>query len=231
MRRVYLASLMLLSCLALPDATTAQSQPQHLGSISGRVFDSESKPAFQMEVRVMKADLVEADPEAIFAENRSFTYVNQDGSYELKYLAPGRYILAVNADHRFPYLVTYYPGINQVGNTAIVTVQQNQQTGKIDVLLNRPSLTQRVIEGTAIWEDGNPATNVLINLVLAKYPWMAPSSSLTDKDGRFKLYGFEHIKYLAKVADYTRDKKMRVEPVEVSPKVGMKPVRLVLRSP
>jgi hypothetical protein len=231
MRRVYLPLLMLLvSCLALLVAPTSLCNAQHRGSISGRVFDSESKPAFQMEVRVMKAEIVEANPEAIFAEDRSFSYVDQIGSYHLKYLAPGRYILAVNADYRLPYPVTYYPGIKDVAHTTIITVEQNQEIRNIDVLLDRPSLTRRVIEGIVVRGDGSPA-NARVNLVVAKYPWTAPYSSDTDEKGRFSLYGYEGIKYLVKIADYSKDKKLVAEPVEVSPKVGMKPVRVVLRSP
>src|SRR5687768_4314684 len=158
MRRVYLALLMLLlSCLFLTDAPTSRSQAQHRGSISGRVFDSESKPAFQVEVRVMKAEIVEADPEAIFAEYTRFSYVDQSGSYKLEYLAPGRYILAVNADYRLPYAVTYYPGVKDVAHTSIITVEQNQETRNINVLLEHPSLTARVIEGIVVRTDGSPA--------------------------------------------------------------------------
>ena len=177
----------------------------------------------------MKAEIVEADPEAIFAEQRSFSYVDQSGSYKLEYLAPGRYILAVNADHRLPYPVTYYPGIKDVAHTSIITVEQDQETRNIDVLLERPSLTPRVIEGVVVRTDGSPA-KARVNLVVAKYPWAAPYSTDTDEKGRFSLHGYEGIKYLVKVADYSKDKKMEAEPVEVSPKARMRPIRLVLRS-
>ena len=91
------------------------------------MFDSDGKPAFQMEVRVMKADLVQADSDAIFAQNRKFSYVEQNGNYELKDLAPGRYILAVNADHRKPYHVTYHPAAEGVAQAVIITVEENQK--------------------------------------------------------------------------------------------------------
>ena len=231
MRRGYLPLLMLLvSCLALLVAPTSLCNAQHRGSISGRVFDSDSKPAFQMEVRVMKAEIVEADPEAIFAEHRSFSYVDQSGSYKLEYLAPGRYILAVNADHRLPYRLRYYPGIEDVAHAAIITVEPNQEIRNIDVLLDRPSLTPRLIEGIVVRADGTPV-NTRVNLVVAKYPWIAPGSISTDEKGRFSLHGYEGIKYLLKIADYSKVEKMRAEPVEVFPKIGMKPVRLVLRTP
>src|SRR4051812_34526965 len=102
-------------------ASTSECNAQHRGSISGRVFDSESKPAFQMEVRIMKAEIVEANPETIFGKDKPFSYVDKSGSYQLKDLAPGRYVLAVNADHRLPYPVTYYPGVKDVAQAAIIT--------------------------------------------------------------------------------------------------------------
>jgi len=229
MRRVYLPLLMLASYLALLVTPTSLCNAQNRGIISGRVFDSESKPAFQIEVRVMKAEIVEADPEAIFAGQRSFSYIDQSGSYKLEYLAAGRYVLAVNADHRLPYPVTYYPGIKDVIHTSIITVEQDQETRNIDVLLERPSLTLRVIEGRVVRSDGSPA-KARINLVVAKYPWIAPYSIDSDEKGRFSLHGYEGINYLIKVADYSEDKRMEAEPVAVSPKAGMKPVQLVLRS-
>ena len=70
-----------------------------------------------------------------------------------------------------------------------------------------------------------------MNLVVAKYPWIAPYSMDTDEKGRFLLYGYEGIEYLVKAAGDSKYGKMRAEPLEVSPTMGMKPVRLVLRSP
>jgi hypothetical protein len=211
--------------------SSAYSQASDKGGISGRVFDANGKAAFQMEVRVMKADAVEANPESIFAEDRIFSYVEQSGSYVLEGLQPGRYILAVNADFRFPYQVTYYPGVQDVAQATVITVEGNQQLQNLDVELNRPSLSGRVIKGVALWANGSPAIDARVNLLVAKYPWIAPSSIGTDKEGRFTLYGYEGIKYLIHAWAYSKNKEeMHAEPLEVSPMDGMKPVRLALNA-
>ena len=82
MRQVCFTLLILLS-------VCSHSQADSQASLSGRVFDAEGKAGFQMEVRVMKADAVEANPESIFAENRIYVYVDQDGSYSLMRVSAG----------------------------------------------------------------------------------------------------------------------------------------------
>src|SRR6266498_2712653 len=100
----------LLTSLVLFLATSAYSQTAQFATISGRVIDADSTPAFQMEVRAIKADDAHANADQIFAKDRIFCYVDQNGTYKLNYLPAGRYIIAANADFRRPYFVTYHPG-------------------------------------------------------------------------------------------------------------------------
>jgi hypothetical protein len=222
------ARIVLLTFSGLLVATTAYAQTPQFGAVSGRVLDADSKPAFQMEVRAARADMVAADPDSIFAKDRIFSYVDQNGSYKLNYVPAGRYILVANADFRRPYAVTYHPGVTDWAYAAVVTVVAGQEVQNINILVDRPSLTLRAIEGVCVWEDGRPAADTRINLLVAKYPWGAPDSTGTDKNGSFTLHGYEGIEYLVDLPDYSDGKKPRVDPVKVSPKAGVNRVRLVL---
>lgn len=218
----------LLACFCFSLATSARSQSPQFGTISGRVIDADSTPAFQMEVRAIKAEDANADPEAIFAKDRIFSYVDQNGTYNLNYLPAGRYVVVANADFRRPYTVTYHPGVNDLAYAAAVTVVTGQKVQNINILLGQPSLTLRTIEGICVWDDGRPAADKYVNLLVAKYPWGAPNSSSTDKNGAFTLYGYQGIEYLIDLPDYRDGKKPRVDVVKISPTAGANRVRLVL---
>ena len=218
----------LVACFGFLLATSARSQATQFGTISGRVIDADSTPAFQMEVRAVKADDANAGADAIFAKDRIFSYVDQNGTYKLNYLPAGRYIVVANADFRRPYTVTYHPGVNELAYAAAVTVVNGQEIQNINILLGRPSLTLRTIEGVCVWDDGRPAADKYVNLLVAKYPWGAPSSSSTDKNGAFTLHGYEGIEYLIDLPDYRDGKKPRVDVIKISPTASANRVRLVL---
>ena len=233
MRRVHSTLLFLLLPFSTSSLTTAaQSQSGPQGGISGRVFDAQGKPSFQIEVRAVKAEAAEADPESVFAAERIYVYVDQDGRYNLQRLPPGRYILAVNADHRLPYPVTFYPGVQDISQAAAITVEADQQLQDINFLLDRPTLSPRLVEGTVVWADGSPAIGAHVNLLVAKYPWIAPGLISTDDKGRFSLYGYEGIKYLLHAWATSKNKEeIHAEPVEVSPAENTERIRLVLNAP
>jgi len=183
-----------------------------------------------MEVRAIRADDAHANADAVFAKNRIFSYVDQNGTYRLNYLPAGRYIVVANADFRRPYSVTYHPGVNDLAYAAAVTIVAGQELQNINILLDRPSLKLREIEGVCVWDDGRPAGETRINLLVAKYPWIAPASIETDKNGSFTLHGYEGMEYLLDLPDYHDGKKPGVVPVKVSPTADANRVRLVLRS-
>ena len=218
----------LYACVVLFLAPSAYSQTERFASISGRVIDADSAPAFQMEVRAIKADDARADSDAVFAKDRIFSYVDQSGTYKLNYLPAGRYFVVANADFRRPYAVTFHPGVTEMTFAAEVTVVAGAEAQNINILLGRPSLTSRSITGVCVWDDGRPAADMYVNLLVAKYPWGAPSSSSTNKDGTFTLNGYEGIEYLVDLPDYHDGKKPRVDVVKISPTAGPNRVRLVL---
>jgi hypothetical protein len=207
---------------------SAYSQTAQFGTISGRVIDFDSTPAFQMEVRAITADDARADSDAVFAKDRVFSYVDQSGTYKLNYLPAGRYFVVANADFRRPYTVTFHPGVTEVTFAAEVTVVAGAETRSINILLGRPSLTLRSIAGVCVWDDGRPAAATRVNLLVAKYPWIAPASIETEKDGSFTLPGYEGIEYLVDLPDYHDGKKPRVDVAKITPSAGQNRVRVVL---
>ena len=218
----------LVICLVLFATASAYSQTKQFAIISGRVIDAESTPAFQMEVRAIKADDARTDPDVIFAKDRSFSYVGQDGTYKMNYLPAGRYFVVANADFRRPYSVTYHPGVTDLASAASVTVEEGQELQNINILLGSPSLTPRPIDIVCIWDDGRAAGDTYVNLLVAKYPWIAPISGFSDKGGALRLQGYEGIEYLVDLPDYHDGKKPRVDVVRLSPAAGPNRVRLVL---
>jgi len=191
-------------------------------------MDADSIPAFQMEVRAIKADDANANADAVFAKDRIFSYVDQNGTYKLNYLPAGRYVVVANADFRWPYTVTYHPGVSDLAYAAAVTVVAGQEIQNINILLGRPSLTLRAIEGVCVWDDGRPVPDMRVNLLVAKYPWIVPASIGTDKIGSFTLRGYVGIEYLVDLPDYGDGKKPRVDVVKISPTASANRVRLVL---
>lgn len=219
---------LLLGCVVLFLTPNAYSQKTQFATISGRVIDADSTPASQMEVRAIKADDARADSDAVFAKDRIFSYVDQSGTYKLNYLPAGLYFVVANADFRRPYAVTFHPGVTEMTFAAEVTVVAGAEAQNINILLGRPSLTSRNIEGVCVWDDGRPAADMYVNLLVAKYPWGAPSSGFTKKDGTFTLNGYEGIEYIIDFPDYHDGKKPRVDVVKISPTAGPNRVRLVL---
>ena len=222
------ARTVLLACFGFLLASSARSQTTQFGTITGRVIDANTTAAFQMEVRAIKADDARIDPDAIFAKDRLFSYVGQDGTYKLNYLPAGEYLVVANADFRRPYSVTYHPGVTDLAYAASVTVAEGQELQNINILLGSPSLTLRTIDVVCLWDDGRVAGDKYVDLLVAKYPWIAPTSGFTDKKGALTLQGYEGIEYLIDLPDYHDGKKPRVDTVKLSPTAGPNRVRLIL---
>lgn len=211
---------------------TPRTDPNRLAKISGRVLDAEGKPAFQMEIRVTKAEEVEANPDAIFAEQRRFTYIDQNGNYELQWVPPGRYIITVNADHRFEYPVTYYPNTQDIVRAIIITVEQSDDLKAADIVLPAPTLRRREVKGLVTHGDGRPASGAEVRLLLAKYPWSSPTSATTDNEGHFSVTGFEGIDYLLHAwVNVGRDQQIHAEPATLQFKADMEPITLTVTLP
>ncbi len=115
-----------------------------------------------------------------------------------------------------------------VAPTSSPTTLADQELHNINILLGRPSLTLRAIDGFCVWDNGRPAGDTRINLLVAKYPWIAPASIETDKTGSFTLHGYEGIEYLLDLPDYHDGKKPGVDVVKISPTAGANRVWLVL---
>jgi hypothetical protein len=205
-----------------------------LARISGKVFDVEGKPAFQLEVRLVKADDVDANPETVFAEDRRFEYIDQSGNYELQWVPPGRYILAVNADFRFGYQLTYYPDTQDITRAKVITVGPSENLQNIDIALPSPTLTRRVGKGLVTNADGRPVPGAHVTLVVAKYPWIAPSGAgeTSGEAGDFSVEGFEGIEYLLQAwAEVGRDQYLHAEPLKIEFKAVMDPITVKITLP
>lgn len=228
-----LSAMMVQSGVIDSQLQTAQSgtATNTLAKISGKVFDVEGKPAFQVEVRLAKADDVVANPEAVFAEDRRFAYIDQGGYFELEWVPPGQYVLAVNADYRFGYPVTYYPDTQDITRAKVLTVGQSENLQNINITLPSPTLIRRIGKGFVTDAEGRPVPGARVTLVKAKYPWSGNSDDTTE-EGDFSITGFEGIEYLLHAwVEVGRGQYLHAEPLKVEFKADMEPITVKVTLP
>lgn len=232
-RLLLLVLFSLVPSVAITNSRPAEAifQTPLVGSITGRVVDAAGKPAFQTEIRILPADRVFSDHDAVFAEDRRYVYVDQSGAYTFQGVQPGRYVIAVNADFRHEYPPTYYPGVQDISQAEIITVGENDKLMNVDVALPLPSLTRWKLDGAVVWLNGQPAGRARVGLSMAKYPWIMPYSLDADDQGRFSLYGYTEYEYYAQAYGRTSDgADTHAEPPLVSANQTTGPIKLILSS-
>jgi hypothetical protein len=166
-----------------------------LAAIGGRVFTAEGTPA---KTRLNLVPIDSSSGEITPAEGTIETHSDEQGRYQFGWLAPGRYLIAVNGrsqpgSYDPPYPRSYYPGVVARDRAAVFDVIEGQQLAVPDFQLPSP-LISRTIEGLATWPDGTPAAGALITLEFTEREWIEISSA--DPQGQFSVKVYEGFKYL-----------------------------------
>jgi carboxypeptidase family protein len=173
------------------------------GSISGRVSYPDGMPVVKADVAIVRAD---EKVSSLKTQVRSAT-TNNEGRFILEGVPPGNYVLGVNItvapDKDSPYRPTWYPDASMRQAAEIIEVGKGQKLSGRDLLI--PSrLAVRTIEGTVIWPDGRSAAKAYIYLSPSAQPGQGTGglkTIYTDKQGHFKITGYEGVSYYVVVSD------------------------------
>lgn len=201
-----------------------------LSTINGKVVDSEGIAA-KAKVSLVLVD--EKNKEIPQAEGSVETYTERDGRYKFNFVAPGRYLLAINPHSQPgstdpPYPRTYYPGVRTLAEAIVITITEGEHFEAEDFRLPKP-LKPCTIEGVALKVDGRPAVGASVKLEFTERKWFEVEG--TDEQGRFKLKAFEGFKYLVVAELRGNNQASHSAPLEVTACLNPEPLRLVITKP
>jgi hypothetical protein len=209
------------------------------GRVSGRVSDAEGRAVAGVLVTLVESD----DPEQE-GHSARFKRTGDDGRYEFKGVAPGRYLLAVNLD-RYPepgdvtnaYPRTYHPGVAQPSQAESVSVGEGERVKDRDIML--PARREEaVVLGVVVWDDGSPVRGARVAYRDVTYYERGTDNAVppADERGRFTVRGYRGQTLLisvgsnrAFVGDFQRDGPMeRAEPLRVTLAEPTQQVKIVV---
>jgi hypothetical protein len=98
------------------------------GEISGHVYDASGKPVANSEVEV---------DHGIEALGTGTSFTKEDGSYEIRGLQPGRYLVGIGIldTQPPPSYTVYYPGFPDAGHAVSITLGDAEHRNGIDIHL------------------------------------------------------------------------------------------------
>jgi hypothetical protein len=167
-----------------------------LSRISGQLLNSEGVAAAQTRVNLVAVD--EHNKEISAAGTLTETHTDAEGRYKFDGVAPGRYLVAVNARNQPgrsdpPYPRSYYPGVRDAARATVISVGDNEQHVNHEFRLP-PPLKERTIEGVVLMPDGSPVPHALLTLEFTEREWIETETA--DAHGRFKLKVYDGFTYL-----------------------------------
>lgn len=212
------------------------------GRISGRLIDDRDQPIPNVEVTAVA---VGNDGRPLKTEESCYdtdlcVSSKKDGSYLLKGLKPGRYLIGVRLDDYIcndcadaKYKRTFYPGVPSPTLAKFVEVPFGKSVENIGLKLT-DKYKEREIAGTVFFKNGRPAPNVSVRFV-ARTPDLKRNGITfikTDKDGNFSLAGYELHSYMIGAFTDNRDGNETAEAkavvLNIVPHKAVVPIRLVL---
>src|SRR5690606_15345966 len=151
-------------------------------SIRGRVLSPTGEPMAGVCVNAIPI------PVRKDGDDRAYGCTEKDGTFEIKRIDPGNYVLVANADGRIdstnPFGAVYFPGVDQIKNAGIVTVEAGKpivgQTIQIPTMV--PLVT---IRGRVTYSDGKPVAEESVDFEPDDTATYGVVRTKTDKDGRF----------------------------------------------
>ena len=202
-----------------------------VGSISGRLIDSERRPIRGVLVEI------EAVPPTKQPHPLLQKLTDEEGRFEHTQLEAGEYLLGFNLmrppnardwyGKRIPYPGSYYPGVADRSAAQLLRLKSGQKMENLEFQVP-PHAPQLDFAGRVAWPDGSSA-EAGVSLVDLDFP---PDSCQVDSvstkaDGRFSLIGLKgrHYAVLAHVGDGGQHAYSEV--LEL-PSVNGKPIGLVL---
>lgn len=207
------------------------------GRLEGHVTDDSGKPA---RVWVL---LTRADGKNLPGNVNSFLQTTPDGSYQVKKIPPGRYIVTINPDGPYddwPYDIQYYRSTLDAQDVQVLELTAGQQIKGIDFTVHR--LVERTVRVHVTWPNGNVAAgaNICVAYEHTKnFSALSNVSRTKDTDqkgfGVIHVYGNSRVRVFA--AQYVDDEKHKrtdtyySHPVEAAAGRIPENLELILTSP
>ena len=196
--------------------------------LTGRVLDSTGLPAADVLMELMPIG-------GNGSASRSYVRSDSEGRYEMKLIAPGRYLLGVrivgSAGATYvPFPQTYYPGVPEKSAATIISISEGQHFEANDLILP-PRLVERELSGIVLDSSGQPVRGATVWLKEIQYKDSdMPYRRETDQDGRFVFPVFEGVRYRLN-AYLDRKEGPRPESGELQIVISSNPetIKLVLR--
>jgi hypothetical protein len=172
--------------------------------LSGVVIDSQGKPVSKVPVQLVPVDYVKPKyniwPYDQDDQERAAT--NDDGSFMISNMPPGKYQLAVNytilPEFESPYSTSFYPGTVSRERAQVIEIAPGKDIQGIKFVLGPERLAQKKITGRVVFADGRPASGAQIYLKEDENEAccvLTDGVIRTDGQGNFTLVGFETRKY------------------------------------
>ena len=196
--------------------------------VTGRVFDSAGLPAADVLMELVPIPGTRNG-------NQSYVRSDSEGRYEMKLVAPGRYLLGVRivgsaGATYIPFPQTYYPGVSDKSAATIITLSEGQHFEANDLILP-PRLIEKQLNGIVLDSSGQPVRGATVWLKEIQYKDSdMPYRRETDPEGRFVFPVFEGVRYRLN-AYLDRKEGPRTESAELQIGISSNPetIKLVLR--
>jgi hypothetical protein len=202
------------------------------GRISGTLMTSDGKPAEGARVDVMAAERVGTSG---YIQTLNTT-ADANGRFELREVAPGRYVVGVDLVRRMDaetvYPTTFYSGTADATRANVLQMNgaDNHDLGS---MILPPERVSRQLVGTLRLEDGRPASDTTVSLWDGHAPWKQVAVGIrTDSEGAFSFLVHDGLSYVLNASSYSdpadgrKSAGFRTAPFVVSP--HLKPLTIVL---
>jgi hypothetical protein len=167
----------------------------------GRVIDADGNPVAGIDVRFSSAHYEKGSP--LFQISSGFT--DKNGCFEgLPYqLEPGFYVLSVNylfpPGDDYPFPTVFYPNAKTKDDAKIFELNTGKDFDEI-VFRLPPRMVKKEINLTILWDDGNPAEEVMADLENHEHwNYYENHGWITDEDGFVEMSLYADSGYQIKV--------------------------------
>jgi len=169
------------------------------GRLAGSVQDANGAPVVGANIVLALAEL--ADVAAGVRYNRS-AVTDKDGTFELRSLPPGQYVLGLNIDPHFENMVilpgtdgrwiwprVFYPGSSDAKSATRINLGAGEKRALVPFRLPE-DLVVCGVTGTARWPDGHPVAEGWVSLLDATTKVRLSGIVRTTEAGEFEVTAF-----------------------------------------
>ena len=200
------------------------------GRMTGRVVDRNGAP-----IRHLPLELVPARDVNVPAGERYYNAArsNDDGTFELRRVGPGDYVLAVAATAAPKVGIAdraLYPGAGDPARASTVTVGAGEQV-RLQNFVTPDSLRLVTITGAVVDEKEQPVRDAEVTVGGRETEGGGPVrlAAALDSDGRFTLTVLEGMQYVVYVTRRTAAGPRQIGRMPFTAASGSPPVQVVIR--